>query len=197
MSETQTLFISERNQEQEIDTDMKDISSEKQNSDSNNSNTPKKDIERLLKLMDEHELSELEYEDENQKIRLQKEIPADEQPQPVAQPPKNQNIQATKAPGEQSQPKSTTEQESSSEGQDTSTETITSPLVGTFYRAPAPDADPFVEVGEQVTDDKVVCIVEAMKVMNEIKAEMKGEISEVLVEDGESVEFGQPLFKVK
>ena len=72
-----------------------------------------------------------------------------------------------------------------------------SPLVGTFYRSPSPDSDSFVEVGSKVGPDTVICIVEAMKVMNEIKAEMKGEIIEVLVENGEPVEFGQPLFLLK
>ena len=74
---------------------------------------------------------------------------------------------------------------------------IPSPMVGTFYRAPGPDAAPFVEVGDRISKNTVVCIVEAMKVMNEIKAEVDGEILEVLVQNGEPVEFGQPLFLVK
>ncbi len=74
---------------------------------------------------------------------------------------------------------------------------ITSPMVGTFYRASGPDEDPFASVGLRVDDEAVVCIIEAMKVMNEIKAECSGEIIEILVENGEPVEFGQPLFLVK
>jgi acetyl-CoA carboxylase biotin carboxyl carrier protein len=74
---------------------------------------------------------------------------------------------------------------------------IPSPMVGTFYRAPGPDAAPFVEVGDRISKNTVVCIVEAMKVMNEIKAEVDGEILEVLVQNGEPVEFGQPLFLVR
>jgi acetyl-CoA carboxylase biotin carboxyl carrier protein len=70
-------------------------------------------------------------------------------------------------------------------------------MVGTFYRAPGPDAAPFVEVGDRITKSTVVCIVEAMKVMNEIKAEADGEILEILVQNGEPVEFGQPLFLVR
>jgi acetyl-CoA carboxylase biotin carboxyl carrier protein len=73
---------------------------------------------------------------------------------------------------------------------------IESPMVGTFYRSPSPDSDSFVEVGGKVDDETVVCIIEAMKVMNEIKAELRGTIQEVLVSDGEPVEFGQPLFLV-
>lgn len=74
---------------------------------------------------------------------------------------------------------------------------ITCPLVGTFYRSPSPDSDPFVEVGKRIGPDSIVCIVEAMKVMNEIKAELSGEIVQILVENGDPVEYGQPLFLVK
>jgi len=75
--------------------------------------------------------------------------------------------------------------------------TINSPMVGTFYSAPAPDAEPYVRVGDHVNPDTVVCIVEAMKVMNEIKAEMAGTIERITVKNGQAVEFGQPLFSVK
>lgn len=74
---------------------------------------------------------------------------------------------------------------------------ITSPIVGTFYATPSPDSDPYVEVGTAVNPQTVVCIIEAMKVLNEIKAETTGTIVEVLVTNGQAVEYGQPLFKVK
>ena len=74
---------------------------------------------------------------------------------------------------------------------------IKSPMVGTFYRAPAPDAPPFVEVGQEIDDGQVICIVEAMKLMNEIKSEVAGRVVEISVESGEAVEFGQPLFVVE
>lgn len=74
---------------------------------------------------------------------------------------------------------------------------ITSPMIGTFYRSPSPDASAFVEKGSDVNTSSVVCIIEAMKVMNEIKSDMAGKIVEILVQDAEAVEFGQPLFKVK
>ena len=74
---------------------------------------------------------------------------------------------------------------------------VKSPMIGTLYRRPSPDSDPFVEVGAAVEPDTVVCIIEAMKVMNEIKAEMKGMIAEVLVEDGKPVEYGQALFRIE
>jgi acetyl-CoA carboxylase biotin carboxyl carrier protein len=75
--------------------------------------------------------------------------------------------------------------------------TINSPMVGTFYRSPSPDSPSYAEVGKEVGPDTVVCIIEAMKVMNEIKAEVKGVITEILAENGKPVEFGKPLFKVR
>ena len=74
---------------------------------------------------------------------------------------------------------------------------IVSPMVGTFYRAPSPDSAPYVQPGQEINEESVVCIIEAMKVMNEIKAEVRGVIAEVLVENGTPVQFGQPLFRVK
>ncbi len=80
---------------------------------------------------------------------------------------------------------------------ETAVEIIKAPLVGTFYAAPSPDSSPFVEVGSKIEQQAVVCIIEAMKVMNEIKSEFGGTIVEVLVKNGQAVEFGQPLFKLK
>ena len=74
---------------------------------------------------------------------------------------------------------------------------ITSPMVGTFYGSPSPEAGPYVSVGQEVTEDTVVCIIEAMKVMNEIKAEVRGTIAEMVAENGKPVQFGQALFRVK
>lgn len=74
---------------------------------------------------------------------------------------------------------------------------VKAPFVGTLYRAPAPDAEPYVTIGQEVTPETVLCIVEAMKVMNEIKAEVKGVIREVLAENAHAVQFGQPLFKIE
>ena len=74
---------------------------------------------------------------------------------------------------------------------------IKSPMVGTFYRAPSPESANYVEIGSEVNPDTVVCIIEAMKVMNEIKAEVKGVITQVLIDNAKPVEFGQPLFKIR
>jgi acetyl-CoA carboxylase biotin carboxyl carrier protein len=79
----------------------------------------------------------------------------------------------------------------------TTDQDIKSPMIGTFYRAPTPEAAPYVDAGTEVTPDSVVCIIEAMKVMNEIKAEVKGVVTQVLIENGKPVEFGQPLFKIR
>jgi len=79
----------------------------------------------------------------------------------------------------------------------TNEQEIKSPMIGTFYRAPSPESAPYVEVGMEVNPDTVVCIIEAMKVMNEIKAEAKGVITQVMVENAKPVEFGQPLFKIR
>ena len=80
---------------------------------------------------------------------------------------------------------------------DSSHKEIKSPMVGTFYSAPSPDAPPYVTAGQEITPDTVVCIIEAMKVMNEIKAEISGVVAEVLAENGKPVQFGQTLFRVK
>lgn len=81
--------------------------------------------------------------------------------------------------------------------EETGISTIKSPMVGTFYTAASPDSSAFVKVGQKVNQDSAVCIIEAMKVMNEIQAEMNGTITECLIENGEAVEYGQPLFKIK
>ncbi|MGN0145075.1 MAG: acetyl-CoA carboxylase biotin carboxyl carrier protein [Clostridium sp.] len=80
---------------------------------------------------------------------------------------------------------------------DSNVSIITSPMVGTFYSASSPEADPFVKVGDRVSKGKVICIIEAMKLMNEIESEYSGEIVECLMKDGDMVEYGQPLFKIK
>ena len=80
--------------------------------------------------------------------------------------------------------------------QTTSGHVVSSPMVGTFYRAPAPEEAPFVEVGDRVRSDQTVCIIEAMKLMNEIEAEVSGQVMEILVENGEPVEYGQPLMRI-
>jgi len=134
-------------------------------------------IRKLLALMDEHGLAELEIEHEDMAVRLRKaghEVPAGAPP--AAAP--------AAAAGE-------------AETEEEKLPTITSPMVGTFYEAPSPEADPFVRVGDRVEESTVVCIVEAMKVFNEIRAEKSGTIEAVLLSNADPVEFGQPLFVIR
>lgn len=146
-----------------------------------------KEIKQLLILMKEFEVSEFELEREGTKISLKKYSSSGQivhQPQiitqPVAQTNVEQSVQAVQVIQKNSNFK-----------------TITSPIVGTYYSSPSPEAPPYMSVGTKVTPNDTVCIIEAMKVMNEIKAEMSGVIEEILVQNGQAVEFGQILFKVR
>lgn len=153
-----------------------------------------KDIKAIVDLMKKNSITEFELERQDFKIRLKRGIgPAapvyDEQAQVTYyQPPQ---IPAPVVQPNQPQPAPVSEQSATNEIE------IKSPMIGTFYRAPSPESAPYVDVGTEVHPDTVVCIIEAMKVMNEIKAEVHGIITKVLVENAKPVEFGQPLFKVK
>ena len=140
--------------------------------------------------MKRSELSEFEFEEDGFKLRLSRESNNSVAPiiQSVAPVTPVAATPATPAPV------SSTEKE---KAEDPDAKTIKSPMVGTFYRAPSPDSANFTNVGKKVDVDSIVCIIEAMKVMNEIQAEVKGTITEILVEDGDAIEFGQPLFKYK
>ena len=154
-------------------------------------------IQRLIALMNRGGLAEIDVEDTQSGIKLrlkrQSAAPAPQAPQvhvlqggPVMQSPMQAPANAPAA--------ATTEAPAKKEPIGTP---IPSPMVGTFYRSASPESEPFATVGKRITPESVLCIIEAMKVMNEIKAEVSGEILEVLVENGEPVEFGQPLFLVK
>jgi len=145
------------------------------------------DLRRVVTLMKQHDLAEVEWEP-GKKIRVVRggafaPIPV-AAAQPTLVPPAPAGSTSAAAP--------TAAAAKSSVGTE-----IPSPMVGTFYRSPSPDASPYVEVGDRIGKDSPICIVEAMKVMNEIKAEIEGEILEILVQNGEPVEFGQPLFLVR
>jgi acetyl-CoA carboxylase biotin carboxyl carrier protein len=143
-----------------------------------------KRIRRLVELMNEHELAEIDLRQADQRIRLRKggePIITTEIARPAA---------ASAAPVAPSAPAA------ASTSADAELLLIKSPMIGTFYAASSPEAPPFVKVGDHVGPTTTVCIIEAMKVFNEIPAEVSGQIVAVLVENGEPVEFGQPLFKV-
>ncbi|MDQ0158590.1 acetyl-CoA carboxylase biotin carboxyl carrier protein [Alkalibacillus salilacus] len=160
------------------------------------------EIRELIKLLDESSISDFTYETDDGKISMSKqngEVVQVATPQPVtAEKPAEPKVENQPAePKAESEPAPAPKEETASNNVvDYDTE-IVSPMVGTFYEAPSPDDDVYVQVGDQVEENSVVCIVEAMKLFNEIEAETKGEIVEILVDDGELVEYGQPLFRVK
>ena len=162
------------------------------------------DVERLMRLMKENDLVEIELEDPEQgsRIRLKRATPQMNQ-HPVLSPtfavpaaaPVDLMSYAPPAPATAVAP-GAAGAEAESDDRSNLLE-VPSPMVGSFYRSPSPDADSFVEVGDRIDEESVVCIIEAMKVMNEIKAKVSGELVEILVENGEAVEFGQPLFLLR
>ena len=145
-------------------------------------------IEKLAKILEETGMTEISLEDGEQAITLRKDVVV----APVA-PVVSAPVQA--APAAQAQAPSAPAQTASEPAKKGTP--ITSPMVGTFYKSPSPDADAFVSVGQSIKTGDVVCIVEAMKMMNEIKSEISGKLVEICVEDGQPVEFGQVLMYVE
>ena len=150
-----------------------------------------KDIKAIIDLMKKNSITEFELERQDSKIRLKRGFngstpSAAPYEDPATLPPIQPVISAPAAVPPGNMPAVATGEVE-----------IKSPMIGTFYRAPSPEAASYIEVGSEVNPDTVVCIIEAMKVMNEIKAEAKGVITQVLVENAKPVEFGQPLFKVR
>ena len=150
-----------------------------------------KDIKELIALMRKNELSVFKMEKEGFKITLKK--GSDFQPViattsavlPAVAAPAAGSGATEAAPA------------AGAAARDSSVREIVSPMVGTFYSAASPDSPPYVSIGQEVTEETVVCIIEAMKVMNEIKAETRGVITEIVAENGKPVQFGQPLYRVK
>lgn len=159
------------------------------------------EIKELIKLIDETAIDEFTYEFDGAKIELKKRKV--EASFVANQTFSQENVQANLAPKAPAAPANAIDDSKAAvktaETEENSSELhkITSPMVGTFYASPKPDADPYVTIGSKVKENTVVCIVEAMKLFNEIEAEVKGEIVDVLVENGQLVEYGQPLFLVK
>ena len=143
--------------------------------------------------MDEHGLSQFQYEKEDFNLKLKKGTDLEEIQKLIASVPSGGGQIAAPAPAA-APAIATAPDGDASEGP--SGEAISSPMVGTFYRKPTPDDPDFVSVGDTISEGQTLCIIEAMKVMNEIKAEVKGTIAEVLLEDGKPVEYGQALFRI-
>jgi acetyl-CoA carboxylase biotin carboxyl carrier protein len=144
-----------------------------------------KKIRRLVQLMKDHDLAEVDLEQGEQRIRLRRggtgEVVYQQPPQPQPQI---------------SQPTAAADLTAPAAAEDSQMVVIKSPIVGTFYTSSGPDSDAFVKVGDHVGPESTVCIVEAMKVFNEIPSEVSGKVAAILVANGDPVEFGQPLFKV-
>ncbi|MFB7157440.1 acetyl-CoA carboxylase biotin carboxyl carrier protein [Lysinibacillus sp. NPDC056232] len=157
------------------------------------------EIREIIKLVDSSSIDEFVYEVDGAKVKLKKNgvvvtetvAPKKEVAAPVVQQ------SASAAPVAPATPAKAEEEPAAPVNNDPSLHKIVSPMVGTFYQSSSPDAPAYVKVGDKVGDETIVCIVEAMKLFNEIEAEVQGEIVEVLVKDGELVEYGQPLFLVK
>jgi acetyl-CoA carboxylase biotin carboxyl carrier protein len=147
-----------------------------------------KEIKELIALMRKNDLSVFKMEKQGFKITLKK--GTDFQP-----------VVSTGAPPQPFAPTAPVtvlpSDASASANEPSNLHEITSPMVGTFYSAASPDAPPYVSIGQEVTEDTVVCIIEAMKVMNEIKAEARGVLAEVVAENGKPVQYGQPLFRIR
>jgi len=146
-------------------------------------------IRRLIELMNEHQLSEIDLQQGEMRIRIRS---RSESASPATAGPMSGSHSAVPAAGKPAPSPAVESAEAAAEH----VAVIKSPMVGTFYAAPDPESPPFVRVGDHVGQDSVVCIIEAMKVFNQIPAEVSGKIVAVLAENGEPVEFGQPLFRV-
>ncbi len=151
------------------------------------------EIKTIVTLMDQHDLTEFKIDAEDIHLCIRRGSNINHNgAQPVM------TMSAPQAPAHsQSGPAEPAADNGAENKQAPPQKTIDSPIVGTFYRSSSPDSDPFIGVGDKVDKDSVVCIIEAMKVMNEIKAEKSGVIKEILVENAQAVEFGQPLFVIE
>jgi acetyl-CoA carboxylase biotin carboxyl carrier protein len=164
----------------------------------NASSTPSQDIfdvrkiRRLVELMKEHDLSEIDLQQGEVRIQLHRSCAA---PQPIMVAAPAPTAYAA-APAKAGPPAPESDVAPPGDAKEKGIAVIKSPMVGTFYSAPDPDSPSFVKVGDHIGPETVVCIVEAMKVFNQIPAEAAGRIISVLVENGSPVEFGQPLFKI-
>ncbi|MGE7601271.1 acetyl-CoA carboxylase biotin carboxyl carrier protein [Peribacillus sp. NPDC097675] len=155
------------------------------------------EIREIIKLVDQSDIGEFVYENEGTKIKLKKtEVGTVAYPAPAQEVVQVKAAEVKPAPTAQPATK-VAETPATPVNEQENLHKITSPMVGTFYQSPSPDADAYVKVGSKVSTDKIVCIVEAMKLFNEIEAEVNGEVVEILVKEGQLVEYGQPLFLVK
>ncbi|AVL78166.1 MULTISPECIES: acetyl-CoA carboxylase biotin carboxyl carrier protein [Staphylococcus] len=154
-----------------------------------------KEIKELIEILDQSSLTEINIEDKGNIVNLKKEKETEIITPQVSQQPMQQI--APQQPAVSNQLDTQSSDDTSSSQENDNLKTINAPMVGTFYKSPSPEESPYVQIGDSVSNESTVCILEAMKLFNEIQAEVTGEITEILVEDGQMVEYGQPLFKVK
>ena len=157
------------------------------------------DIERILELVREHDLAEFELEREGLKLRVRKAVghPAPGLVPPLPAAPAAALAPVPSSPSSSPVPGPILSAASAEAEAELELAVVKSPIVGTFYRSAEPGAPPFVDVGERVRKDQVLCIIEAMKLMNEITSEYEGEIVSVYVENGKPVQYGERLFAIK
>jgi len=154
-------------------------------------------IKKLIKILEGSEINELEIEEEGTKLRVLKSKPTDNQvPQFITYAPPLQQPGLVPPPQAEQQP-SKQEKKEEAEESDKKLLEVRSPIVGTFYRAPSPNADPYIQVGSEVSKGTVLCIIEAMKLMNEIESDFSGKIVKIHVENAQPVEYNQVLFSIK
>lgn len=158
-------------------------------------------IKNLLTLISESEVNEMSIEEGDFKIKIKKAPDiVDANPSAMYAPPPTYQVPpppVAPGPAGNGDSKPADRSEAAASGSSTNTVILRSPIVGTFYRSPSPDADKFVNIGDQVSKGDTLCIVEAMKIMNEIESEHTGKIVKILVEDGQPIEFDQPLFEIE
>ncbi len=144
------------------------------------------DVKSIVELMADNGLTEFEMEENGVRIAIKKGVPG-----AIVQA--LQTVQGIPAPTQAA----ASPEDAAADAAAANCEEVKAPFVGTFYRSPAPDAEPYVTVGMEVEPDKVLCIIEAMKVMNEIKAETRGIVRSILADNAQPVQYGQPLFRIE
>lgn len=156
-------------------------------------------IKKLIKIIESGEINELEIEEEGTRVKIVKSKPAEFAPQMVsyAPPPANYGGGTAANAVQQETTPAKSEEKTAPAANGKNLIEVHSPIVGTFYRAPSPNADPYVQVGQSISKGMVLCIVEAMKLMNEIESEYEGKIVKLMVENGQPVEYNQVLFLVE
>ncbi len=158
-----------------------------------------KEVKQLIKIVENSNISEIEIEEEGKKLRITKTFPSKNGDTVVVPQIQQMPMQAMPAPAPQPAPLPTAEPAAApmEKPKNENIVEVRSPMVGTFYRAPSPDADPYVEVGQTVAVGQTLCIIEAMKLMNEIESEVAGKIVDILVENAQPVEYNQVLFLIE